>query len=345
MGSSQGSWAMQRRESGMRPIFIGGTGRSGTSIVRRVLESHESIAGAGSELRFIVDPGGVLDFWDALTDRWSPYAADSAIHDLRWLMRACSSRNAIHVGVRRACRLVGVSPPRYRHAAVMPAETVDAVLDGLLEELGVEKTRAFWLGSPPWQPRPTFYECGPFGREPLAVKIRMMLDRFFAHLSPGRSPCCWVEDTPFNMLAAAELIRLFPDMRLICVQRDLRDVVASHVTKDWGGSLSAVARRVRREVLRWNELRVLLPAVSVLEVSLEAAVSDRVAFGEEVSRFLDLDVRASFSSPESRFSAAGANVGRWEGQLDEGQKREVMAILGDLLATDGAGLPGTGGLR
>lgn len=42
------------------PLFVGGTGRSGTSRMSMVLGSHRDVHAIQWEFRFIVDPGGLV---------------------------------------------------------------------------------------------------------------------------------------------------------------------------------------------------------------------------------------------------------------------------------------------
>ena len=53
------------------PIFVAGTGRSGTSQVANILGEHPQIHRIPIETRLIVDPGGFRDLADALTRRAS----------------------------------------------------------------------------------------------------------------------------------------------------------------------------------------------------------------------------------------------------------------------------------
>ena len=52
---------MTKGDHPLSPIFIGGTGRSGTTILKRVLLQHSAIVGFSGELRLLIDPGGALD--------------------------------------------------------------------------------------------------------------------------------------------------------------------------------------------------------------------------------------------------------------------------------------------
>lgn len=55
----------------MKKIFIGGTGRSGTTILSRWLGSHARLVRIPVESRFIVDSGGLIDHDESLTTSYS----------------------------------------------------------------------------------------------------------------------------------------------------------------------------------------------------------------------------------------------------------------------------------
>lgn len=68
------------------PVFIGGTGRSGTSILYDVLGSHPQLHGLRRETRFLIDPGGLHDLVDALSDRYTISGAGDALARFERLM-------------------------------------------------------------------------------------------------------------------------------------------------------------------------------------------------------------------------------------------------------------------
>jgi len=55
-----------------RQIFIGGTGRSGTTVMAEVLGTHPQIHTYMRELRFVTDPDGLATLCNALTGNFSP---------------------------------------------------------------------------------------------------------------------------------------------------------------------------------------------------------------------------------------------------------------------------------
>ena len=70
------------------PIFVAGTGRSGTSQLGDILGEHPQIHRIPIETHFIVDPGGLRDLADALTIRYDPIVGDDALRRLSDVLEA-----------------------------------------------------------------------------------------------------------------------------------------------------------------------------------------------------------------------------------------------------------------
>jgi omega-hydroxy-beta-dihydromenaquinone-9 sulfotransferase len=96
------------------PLFVGGTGKCGTTQLTRVLGEHPQVHALKWESRFLVDPGGFEDLARALTVAYTPYHADDALGRLAWLLNV---------------RLTGHSDDAFRGW-------------GLAEERGIERYRA-----------------------------------------------------------------------------------------------------------------------------------------------------------------------------------------------------------
>lgn len=153
----------------------------------------------------------------------------------------------------------------------------------------------------------------------------------------------WIETTPANAARAASLIRIFPDLRLVHMIRDGRDVAASVAARYWGPDDID-------EALDWWEERMLrggrgvaqLPPHQVLTIQLEDLVLRR---REEtlhaILTFLDLepvDEVVRFHAEQMR--SEHAHVSRWASAMDAAARarfdRRYEAILERLTA---AGVP------
>jgi hypothetical protein len=56
------------RTTTLPPVFVGGTGRSGTTITGRLLGAHPSYHVIATEVRFLTEPGGMCDLVNGRTD-------------------------------------------------------------------------------------------------------------------------------------------------------------------------------------------------------------------------------------------------------------------------------------
>ena len=66
----------------LTPILIGGTGRSGTTVVSRYIGSHDQVIKIPVESRFILDSDGIMNLHTAFTTNFSIDQARVAIRDL-----------------------------------------------------------------------------------------------------------------------------------------------------------------------------------------------------------------------------------------------------------------------
>jgi hypothetical protein len=156
-------------------------------------------------------------------------------------------------------------------------------------------------------------------------------------VADGERKPAWVEMTPATAMNATSLLRLFPDMRIVHVVRDGRDVAAS-VARLWGWepeeSLEWWLRRVRRVFLEERAL----PVGTMLTLRLERLVAtDRERTYAALLEFLRLDdepeMRGFF---DERVSPARRRTGPWDEHLSERRAlrlaeryREMLVELDD----------------
>lgn len=317
----------------MQPLFIGGTGRCGTTVLKRALALHPRVFALRDEFRVLVDPGGALDLVSALSDRWSPYHADDALRRFRELWRACArSGHPLAVFAQKAeknlFRRLGAAPRRYLGLAfggTFGRHELRRRLDALERELCHHVSRGSWIGTPAAL-RGRLRDAGPFVRADAERKLRGFVLDLISHAA-GADRTCWVEDTPTNLVHADELARLFPGSRIVHIHRDPRDVLASYLGFSWGGDEPvAVARRLAGIYRRWAEVRERVPAGSYFEIALEDLAADPRTHLARICAFAGLDFDPRIL--EQPFDQVHA--GRWKTDLAISTVRAVEEVLGDL---------------
>lgn len=323
-------------EKRMKPIFIGGTGRSGTTILKQVLLHHPNIVGmADAELRVLTDPGGGLDLILALSRDWTPYKADYAIQTFQRLMSHAGARASLPERLLTNLLMrVGASPRRYiglNLADRFGRAYFSQRLARLIDDLTYHISPGRWVGSPSYRLRSRIYEVDPLPFSTAAARVGAFFHDLYTHLArrQGKDATHWLDDTPYNLLRADLLMDTFLEMKFIHIYRDPRDVLASYIRQDWGGDdVVATARRLANTLATWERIRTKLPASAYLEVAFEDLARSP---GEQLARmiaFLDLPDYHFREDELSLIDPDRAHIGRWKEEIPP----EVMVRAMNYLA-------------
>lgn len=263
------------------PIFVGGSGRSGTTILGRILGSHGDLKMVPTEVRFIVDPGGLCDLINGKVD------FDGFRNGLLgpWWYKTTPN------GGRRGL-----------HKYLERSHLIDA-LDELEEsDLGLSSARQF---------------------------IHRVLD---PTVGEARR---WVEMTPRNVFRGRRLLEILPEMKLIHVARDGRDVACSVAPLFWGPSdvLTALDWWGARMLRAHKSCKGMGPE-SLLEIRMERFLGpDQEAAIETAFEFVgeipDSAVRAYV---EDKVSERHSRVGRWKSDVPPGLQAEFQLRYEKVLA-------------
>ena len=308
----------------VRPVFVGGSGRSGTTITGQLLSSHARIWSTfPREVRFITDSGGLLDL--VLGGR-------SRIQHLDERLPPEGLRKSIK---RRLASLVG---SKQNH------EETD--LEGFLRGM----RERWWLRpGPTGTPRGLHrgFERGPFlekvaafeaayPRDAREAAVRLVED-LLGEKAAAQGATAFVDTTPPNGENAHRIIALFPQAKVLHLVRDGRDTAASVVKKKWGPDrhLQALEWWYDR-TLRAHQSLARCPAESVLTVNMDALVlHDRDRQLDRLFAFLgyepDDSTRRFF---DERVRIDKAHQGRWREdvspkilkQFDESYRRFHAAL-------------------
>jgi hypothetical protein len=183
--------------AGMPVLFVGGTGRSGTTVTGRLLAAHPEWVMLPSETKFITGYNGLCDLVRGNAS-WAEFVQ---------VVRGREFKNAWGRGLH----------------LMADTDAIDALLPALRKGLRTN----------PWAAGATF--------------VHALLDPV-ATAAGARG---WVDTTPTNVAKGPELLRMFPNMKLVHMVRDGRDVATSVTRRRWGpndpdAALDWWATRLRR---------------------------------------------------------------------------------------------------
>jgi hypothetical protein len=214
------------------PIFVGGTGRSGTSQLTRVLGQHPSIYALPDETRFIIDPGGLEDLARALTTSYTPYHGDAALRHFDWVMRehvTGQTATAFH-GWRRPAM---VGEERYWSAlARLWSRLVWYSFDEVVPAVPNSQVTSPYTPATYRRVIPRYFA----NRAELISILRGFVGELFAGAAAEHGKPIWCEKTPLNLLSVPFLQELFPTSTFVHVMRHPLRVVASHLGQPWAPS-------------------------------------------------------------------------------------------------------------
>lgn len=286
-----------------RPIFVGGVSRSGTTVVgKHLLGKHpEIVCTKPAEMWFITESGGLCDM--AIGGGRSRLAALR-----RGKLSAMSAFDE---------RMHGFWYSRdwYR----------DGKKKGLVQSVPVEQLDAALSAF-----RAAYASDSVLASRQLAADL---IDPYTRSKGGSR----WVDTTPRNVRRADALFPVFPDLAIINMIRDGRDVAASIVSRPWGtNDYREALKQWFEDMKTGHEAASKLPAAQVLTMQLEKLVGPprEKCYGQLLS-FLEIDdapaMRAFF---DAEMSLSAANVGRWTSKLSpaeqswaSGQYAEYVAEL------------------
>lgn len=312
------------------PIFVAGTGRSGTSQLANILGEHPRIHRIPIETRFIVDPGGLRDLADALTIRYDPFVGEDALRRLSDMLTVRLpgrlDRDRGHtvpeaIGERHYWDAVGRLWPEL--VACAYDESVPAAGSG----------HADWPAGPfePQSHRRTIARHFGDRRELLEI-LRRAVDTMFGGAAADAGKPAWCEKTPFNLLYMDFLWELVPEATIVHIKRHPVSVVASHVDQSWApptvdGAL-AWLKPVYDRWLAWKATADLTGRRYV-EVRAEDLAANWPERRRALFELLGVDDHATRSAFQSH------HLESRDDQFDRGTREFVERSLGDVIPAMG----------
>lgn len=306
-----------------RRIFIGGTGRSGTTILYRALGCHEAIHSLPDEMRFLVDPDGLITLIDSLTDRYSPVLGREALYRFERLMRVylTAPETSPYEEYNIADWLGGEYYwDRLDQFCSALVDTTFAGSDLLIDQLEQK----------PELLRKDLKAVKYFSdRNALVSLAAAFVDDLFLHAAQQHDKNTWCEKTPNNLLHVDFLWELFPESVFIHIKRDPRGVVHSLTKQPWApNELRTASLFLLRIYERWFDIKARLDfgAFRYLELKLEDLARDPVGTLAWISSRCGLDNRFQ-DVPEITLD----KVQYWQEAMSRDDQLLVNNILGNYI--------------
>ena len=260
----------------IRPVFVGGTGRSGTTVVGKLLHRHPDLTVTRPrELRFISSIGGVADaYWTALgrpASEQRPAITPEKVVEMLWLAWF----------------------ERRKPSGFISGLTLAIKRDAL--EIAADRY------------------LSDFPKDPFRAS-RAFVEEVVRYRPAMRQTQRWVDTTPANARVADRMLLLFPDAVVVHMMRDGRDVAASFAQKQFGpDDVMEGLEAWRTRMIEAHLAEQAVPEGSVLRIDLqELVVTGRHDALQRLMRGIGVRPDRSFRLWfDANVTAAASNLGRW----------------------------------
>jgi len=285
------------------PVFVGGSGRSGTTVTLNLLQRHPQFhASLPREIKFMTSRHGLLDMVYS-----RPLSVEENFHGLRFNLKT------------RALPLLGRSQMYFFNKNLFGrwwSETGKAGNPrGLVQSISrevVEQVHESFLQS--------------FKNDPVGAS-RMFFYTLAQAQIKDKDVKYFGDSTPVNMMHAFQIQKLLPDARFINVIRDGRDVALSITKEAWGPSDPYVG-------LKWWANRVLKSAQALSKVDKnsvhEFRIEDLVVHARQntynkILSFLAIeDATKMHDYFDSTMSAERLHIGRWRSEIQDPERYDAL---------------------
>lgn len=313
-----------------RICMIGGSGRSGTTILKTVFSHHPDCV-LVPEYRFAIDPDGLIDFYRGFDAGWSPFLFDLRLRRLHALLTDIGRH-------RRVPRLMAYLSQKYnfertvsrslvpRYAGVAferQCPTFMRRVDELMAALTDFCYSGQWNGSE-FMDRRILHFAEPRSRAELAAHLgdfwRATIDD--TCLYQGKS--VFVEDNTWCILWFDTILELLPQARLVHVVREPRDIVASYTKMRWAPNEPVQAARWFKGIInQWFEVRTRLNSQNFIQIKLEDLVESPRETLERICDFWQVEWHDALLQTDLDRSHSG----RWKSDFSPAQSLEVTREL------------------
>lgn len=272
------------------PLFIGGTGRSGTTIVTKMIAAHPKVC-TTPESRFQVDPDGVYDVIRS-SFSGSLYIDNTKIKRLFTLLDKVVNESKLEstyskVELKYLSSLPIKLGTSYASSNLLSfSPNLPKLVGKLKEDLIDFEFDMTWVGQERFGKKKMF--C-PVENEQFITAIRNFLSDFTADTCKHQNAAFLLDSNTWNILFLDELIKIHSDFKIVNVYRDPFQVVNSFLSQSWMPSdveqSSEILVRLSNQIKKNNERF----GDKILNVKFENFADNPELEMQRIYRFYNLD--------------------------------------------------------
>lgn len=306
-------------------IFIGGSGRSGTTLLVDIIGRHPQIYSLPLEMRFITDPDGLINLVDALTYNYSPFLSREALYRFHRLMTSYLATPETRPYLNYNFPRIFGSQFYFQHCEQFINR---------LSQYSFQGKSVFEVN--PQDPElhrnifgPPYFE----NREELLQIAASFVQELFIKLASSHQKSIWCEKTPFNILHVQFLWEMFPQAQVLHIIRDPRAVVNSLMQPvSWWApnDVRHAALFLKHFLKRWFHVKAQLEKIQKLPIQIkyEDLLQSPQEILDNLAHTLQLD--APFQNiPQVKTERADA----WKTKLTPQQIEIIQQVLEDEIQT------------
>jgi hypothetical protein len=283
------------------PVFVGGTGRSGTTVIGDLLGNHSKIrTSTPIEIKFLTNRSGLVDVVFGYNQEIEKKSGKVSILNYRtYRKRKRKEKERFAKILAEFNKFIWEkwwdidAPPPHGRGLVSGISKIDLqeLLARLERELEINRKWA----------------------------ARRFMGSFISKQFGAGDEIYWVETTPMNIPEANKLQELFPNALYINMIRDPRDVIASLLTKKWGPTtpLEGLDWIEKRLLAGHEALSVINPAKKITIALEDLAINSREQTYKKLLAFLKIsDEPAMQKFFVESMTPDAATSGRWKAEID-----------------------------
>ena len=289
----------------MKTVFIGGTGRCGTNLLKEIFSFHSQVATLPFEQRFIIDPDGIIDTYISMKSMWSPFVIDKKIKRLEKLLENVSYDKFFQKLIAKILRWIDesgklISPHKYIGWELNKYFPNFAIRnDMLISDLCDFYYDGVYPGTESYSVVSTIRHNAPMPDEDLVGIFRHYLNNVIGDFLKSQEKNYFVDDNTWNIFFARELLEILPDSKIVCIKRDRDNTVQSMLTQRWcPNHIDILESWYTTMVAYWNKIKKDLPPDSFCEVCFDELVVNPRFEILKLCEFIDIPFEESLLKVE-----------------------------------------------